>query len=61
VNDIFKLETSKFVHKLINKKLPGYFQNYLQNATETHYYSKRFANKSNIVLPRFNTNCTQNS
>jgi len=61
LNDIFKLETNKFVHKLINKKLPGYFQNYLQNATKIHCYSTTFATKSNIVLFRFITNRTQNS
>jgi len=46
MNNIFKLENSKFVHKLINKKLPGYFQNYQQSASEIHCYSTRFATKS---------------
>jgi len=33
----------------------------LQNATEIHCYSTRFATKSNIVLLCFKTNCTQKS
>ena len=61
VNDIYKIESAKFMHKYINKKLPDYFQNYFNKVSGNHDYSTRAATNDDLTIPFFRTNHCQKS
>ena len=54
LNDIYKLELPKFMHKLYNNNLPIVFQNRFAKIEKIHTYATRGANKSNYFLSRIN-------
>ena len=35
---LYKIESAKFMHKYVNKKLPDYFQNYFNKVSGNHGY-----------------------
>ena len=57
LNDIYKLEFAKFMHKLYNNNLPIVFQNRFAKIENIH---TREANKSNYLLSRVNKTVGQN-
>ena len=61
VNDIYKIESAKFMHKYVNKKLPDYFQNYFNKVSGNHGYSTRAATNDDLIIPFFRTNRCQKS
>ena len=54
VDELFKLELSKFMHKFVNGKLPSKFDNYFHEITATHNYQTRFS-KDNFFHTRKNS------
>ena len=54
LNDIYKLELAKFMHKLYNMNLPIVFQNRFTKIEKFHTYVTRGSNKSNYFLSRVN-------
>ena len=60
LNDIYKLELAKFMHKLDNNNLPIVFQNRFTKIEKIHTYVTRGANKSNYFLSRVNKTVDQN-
>ena len=61
VNDIYKIESAKFMHKYVNNKLPDYFQNYFNKVSGNHGYSTRAATNDDLIIPFFRTNRCQKS
>ena len=51
VNDIFKIELSKFMYKFSKGLLPGSFDNYFERASSVHGHFTRLS-KDNFFLPR---------
>ena len=60
LNDIYKLDLAKIMHKLYNNNLPIVFQNQFAKIEKTHTYVTRGANKSNYFLSRVNKTVGQN-
>ena len=54
LNDIYKLELAKFMHKPYNNNLPIVFQNRFAKIEKIHTYVTRRTNKSNYFLSRVN-------
>ena len=48
VNNIYKFESLKFIHKLFNKQLPSIFDDYFQIAKSKHIYNTRYASNNNL-------------
>ena len=61
VNDIYKIESAKFMHKYVNKKLLDYFQNYFNKVSGNHGYSTKAARNDDLTIPFFWTNRYQKS
>ena len=56
VDNVYKLQTLKFVHQWNKKQLPVIFNLYFQYAKDIHSYNTRFASKNNLYEPRCRTN-----
>ena len=54
VDELFKLELSKFMYKFVNGKLPGNFDDYFLEITTKHNYQTRVS-KDNFFIPRKNS------
>ena len=52
VKDVYKLELAKFMHKLLNNKLPEMFQNSFTKIGNVHNYETRNNITANYYLPR---------
>ena len=60
LNDIYKLELAKSMHKLYNNNLLIVFQNRFAKIEKIYTYVTRGANKSNYFLSRVNKTVGQN-
>ena len=60
LNDIYKLELAKFMHKLYNNNLPNVFQNRFAKTEKIHTNVTKESNKSNYFLSRVNKTVGQN-
>ena len=63
IYDVAKLETAKFVHKLINlpTNLSKYFLIYFNMISAAHNYCTRTSSNDKFVLPLFKTKRAQKS
>ena len=52
LNDIYRLELAKFMHKLHHGALPKIFENFFKNLSYIHSYRTRFADNQNFLLQR---------
>ena len=61
INDLYKLETAKFMHQFSDKSLPASFEKYFTRTTFLHHHSTRTSERSNYFLPHFSTSRKQRS
>ena len=64
IKDFFELNILKFYHKLVNKRLPPYFDNFkLHSLEEIHNYNTRSRNiiPINVTRTKFAQNCIRNN
>ena len=61
INDLYKLETAKFMHQFSNKSLPSSFEKYFTRTTFVHCHSTRTSKRNDYFLPHFSTTCLQRS
>ena len=61
INDLYKLETAKFMHQFLNKSLPALFEKYFTCTTFVHRYSTRISESNDYFLPHFFTSRLQRS
>ena len=50
INDLYKLETAKFVHQFSNKSLPASFEKYFNRTTFVHCHSTRTSERNDYFL-----------
>ena len=61
INDLYKLETAKFMHQLSDKSLPASFEKYFTRTTFVHCHSTRTSERNDYFLPHFSTSRLQRS
>jgi len=61
LNDIYRLELAKFMHKLHHGALPKIFDNFFKNISTIHSYKTRFADNQNYFMQRVCTNSGKRS
>ena len=61
INDLFKLETAKFMHQFSDKSLPAPFEKYFTRTTFVHRHSTRKSERNDYFLPHFSTSRLQRS
>ena len=61
INDLYKLETAKFMHQLLDKSLPASFEKYFTRTTFVCRYSTRTSEHNDYFLPHFSTSRLQRS
>ena len=61
LNDIYRLELAKFMHKLHHGALPKIFDNFFKNISNIHSYKTRFADNQNYFMQRVCTYSGKNS
>ena len=55
LNDLYKLETAKFMHQFLDKSLPESFEKYFTRTTFVYRHSTRTSERNDYFLPRFST------
>ena len=55
INDLYKLETAKFMHQFSDKSLPASFEKYFTCTTFVHCHSTRASERNDYFLPHFST------
>ena len=61
INDLYKLETAKFMHQFFDKSLPASFEKYFTRTTFVHRYTTRTSERNDYFLPHFSTSRLQRS
>jgi len=61
LNDIYRLELAKFMHKLHHGALPKNFDNFLKNISNIHLCKTRFADNQNYFMQCVCTNSGKKS
>ena len=61
INDLYKLETAKFMHQFSDKSLPAPFEKHFTRTTFVHCHSTRTSERNDYFLPHFSTFCLQRS
>ena len=61
INDLYKLETAKFMHQFSDKSLPASFEKYFTRTTFVHCHSTRTSERNDYFLPHFSTTRLQRS
>ena len=61
INNLYKLETAKFMHQFSDKSLPASFEKYVTRTTFVHRFSIRTSERNNYFLPHFFTSRLQRS
>ena len=61
INEIYQLETAKFMHLYYHKHLPENFNQYFKSASKHHSYSTRSISNQNYYQERYNLTFTQSS
>ena len=61
INDLYKLETTKFMHQFSDKSLPASFEKYFTRTTFVYRYSTRASEHNDYFLPHFSTSRLQRS
>ena len=61
INDLYKLETAKFMHQFSDKSLPASFEKYFTCTTFVHCHSNRTSERNDYFLPHFSTSRLQRS
>ena len=61
INDLYKLETAKFMHQFSDKLLPASFEKYFTRTTFVHCHSTRTSERNDYFLPHFSTSRLQHS
>ena len=61
VNNIFKLQSLKFIHQWVTNQLPSIFDNYFYFAKNNHSYNTRYASNSNLCKQKIKTNIGKQS
>ena len=61
INDLYKLETAKFIHQFSDKSLPASFEKYFTPTTFVHCHSTRTSERNDYFLPQFCTSRLQRS
>ena len=61
INDLYKLETAKFMHQFSDKSLPASFEKYFTCTTFVHCHSTRTSEHNDYFLPHFSTSRLQRS
>ena len=61
INDLYKLETAKFMHQFSDKSLPASFEKYFSRTTFVHCHSTRTSERNDYFLPHFSTSRLQRS
>ena len=61
INDLYKLETAKFMHQFSDKSLPASFEKYFTRTTFIHCHSTRTSERNDYFLPHFSTTRLQRS
>ena len=61
INDLYKLETAKFMHQFLDKSLPASFEKYFTHTTFVHCHSTRTSERNDYFLPHFSTSRLQHS
>ena len=61
INDLYKLETAKFMHQFSDKSLPASFEKYFTRTTFVHCHSTRTSERNDYFLPHFSTSRLQRS
>ena len=61
VNNIYRLQVSKFVHSWHKGSLPVLFDNMFQYASNVHHYNTRYTAKKNLYKPSVRTNIGKQS
>jgi len=56
LNDIYRLEWAKLMHKLHHGALLKMYDNYFQNVSSVHSYKTRFPDNENYFIQRVSTN-----
>ena len=60
-NDLYKLETAKFMHQFSDKSLPASFEKYFTRTTFVHCHSTQTSERNDYFLPHFSTSRLQRS
>ena len=55
INDLYKLETAKFMHQFSDKSFPASFEKYFTRTTFVHYHPARTSERSDYFLPHIST------
>ena len=50
INDLYKLETAKFMHQFSDKSLPASFEKYFTSTTVVHDYSTRTFERNDYTV-----------
>ena len=53
INDLYKLETAKFMHQFSDKSLSASFEKYFTRTAFVHRHSTRTSERNNYFLPHF--------
>ena len=61
INDLYKLETAKFMHQFSDKSLSASFEKYFTRTTFEHCHSTRTSERIDYFLPHFSTTRLQRS
>ena len=61
INDLYKLETAKFMHQFSDKALPASFEKYFTLTTFIHCHSTRTPERNDYFLPHFSATRLQHS
>ena len=61
LNDLYKIELSKFVYSYISKYTPKYFNDYFIEFKNANVHNARSSSRRNLILPLYATNRVQKS
>ena len=61
INDLYKLETAKFILQFLDKSLPASFEKYFTRTTFVYHHSTRTSERNDCFLPHFSTSRLQRS
>ena len=59
INDLYKLETAKFMHQFSDKSLPALFEKYFTRTTFVHRHSTLASERNDCFLSHFSTSRLQ--
>ena len=59
INDLHKLETTKFMHQFSDKSLPASFEKYFTRTTLVHHHSTQTSERNDYFLPHISASRLQ--